>query len=270
MNTLPAALTWYHLGIATIPLLARDKRPALDGWRRYQSEMPRLRDLETWFDSGRYNIAVLCGWRGLVVLDFDDLDVYYRWIDATPYPGTYQVATARGIHMYYYCQEETECTHGKGWDVKAAGGYVVGVPSIHPSGHCYYAFLDSRPSEIATIQSIWSLVEKPDPPMPLVHSSPPDPWAVAMRPDSASPGISIAEIKARITLHDLLNLPHNGRRHMLQCPLPGHDDRNASFAVFADDHFYCFGCQRHGDVLDFIALRDGLTTAEAMRLLTNS
>jgi hypothetical protein len=267
---LEAALTWHNLGIATIPLLARDKRPALDGWRRYQSEMPRLRDLNMWFGSGRYNIAVLCGWRGLVVLDFDDEDVCDHWSDLTPAPDTYQVTTSRGRHLYYYCREDTECVKGPGWDVKAAGGYVVGVPSIHPSGHQYHPFMYWEPGQIATIQSIWNLIEKPDPPMPLTHSTPSDPWAIAMRPDSNGPSSSIAEVKARLTLHQLLGLPHNGRRHMLQCPLPGHDDENASFAVFADDRFYCFGCQRYGDVLDFVALRDGLTVAEALRLLTNS
>src|SRR5690606_18686285 len=128
---------------------------------------------------------------------------------------------------------------------------------IHPTGHIYRAV--GEPRHIVAIPSIWDLVTKPEPPLPPAYSAPvlADPWTEALR--DPGPVISIAEIKSRVTLHDLLNLPRNGRRHMLRCPLPGHDDENASFAVFADDHFYCFGCQQHGDVLDFVALRDGLT-----------
>jgi len=265
MNRLDTARQWLDLGIATMPILARDKRPALPTWRRYQSVLPTIAELRTWFGSDRYNLAVITGWQGLVVLDFDNRDVYARWL-LTHRAETYQVVTQRGVHLYFYCQEPVECTRGDGWDVKAAGGYVLAPPSIHPSGHIYTAI--GSPLEIAGCRSIWDLVDKPESPLPLRNNSADtDPFDAAMQADYV--GLSIAEIKARHPLASVLGIAPVRRRTMLKCPLPGHDDRNASFAVFPDDHFYCFGCNRYGDVVDFVALRDNISIAEAMRVLTN-
>lgn len=42
-----------------------------------------------------------------------------------------------------------------------------------------------------------------------------------------------------------------GRNRMARCPFhPG--DRNASLQLY-DDHFYCFSCHAHGDVIDFVS-----------------
>lgn len=42
------------------------------------------------------------------------------------------------------------------------------------------------------------------------------------------------------------------------CPLPGHEEKTPSFTVYAeDDHFHCYGCQAHGDVLDLHQLAHG-------------
>lgn len=60
------------------------------------------------------------------------------------------------------------------------------------------------------------------------------------------------EIKRRLSVPDLLRrygheAPHTG---MIRCPLPGHDDTNASFSIFeGGEAFKCHGCGRGGDVL---------------------
>ena len=54
-----------------------------------------------------------------------------------------------------------------------------------------------------------------------------------------------------------LDVPVSG---MLRCPF--HDDRHPSLKLY-DDHFYCFGCQKHGDVIDFTAELLGLPLYEA-------
>lgn len=52
------------------------------------------------------------------------------------------------------------------------------------------------------------------------------------------------------------------------CPLPGHGDRTPSFTVWPAQHrFHCFGCQRHGDVIDFVRdlhLHDDWTSLDAL------
>ena len=41
------------------------------------------------------------------------------------------------------------------------------------------------------------------------------------------------------------------------CPLPDHDEKTPSFTVYPDDHWWCYGCQRGGDVLDLHQLAHG-------------
>lgn len=51
-------------------------------------------------------------------------------------------------------------------------------------------------------------------------------------------------------------------------PCPFHTDKTPSFKVSQDKQsFYCFGCNEHGDVIDFIMKRHVLTFKDAMALL---
>ena len=56
--------------------------------------------------------------------------------------------------------------------------------------------------------------------------------------------------------------PAGPGRHKGLCPF--HDDRRSSLVVYADDqHFHCFACGAHGDVIDFVRRRFDLGFAEA-------
>ena len=50
------------------------------------------------------------------------------------------------------------------------------------------------------------------------------------------------------------------RSGMICCPF--HPDRHPSMKLY-DDHFYCFGCHKRGDVIDFAAELLGLSPYEA-------
>jgi DNA primase len=43
-----------------------------------------------------------------------------------------------------------------------------------------------------------------------------------------------------------------------RCPYPDHEDNNTSFYLYPDSRFFCYGCRRHGDVVDLWALVKGL------------
>ena len=71
----------------------------------------------------------------------------------------------------------------------------------------------------------------------------------------------IQQIKERTTLSDIVRQhqadlkPAGERKFTCICPLPGHKDSKPSFHV--DDstgRFCCFGCDRHGDVIDFLEI----------------
>ena len=265
MDTLQTAQEWRHLGIATIPCCARSKRPAIDSWKRYQTELPSSRQLEKWFASGRYNLAVVTGWRGLVVLDFDDMAVAFpKWIDNMNdecfdvMRPTYVVNTARGLHYYFYSQEPIENTRGEGWDIKAGGGYVLGTPSEHPSGHIYRA--SWSPSDIIEIKSIWDFVERPIVDMPTMRHHKADPFDIAMRDKS---GTTIEVVNAAHTIESHLGISASSLRIMAYCPF--HADTHESFAIYPDGHWHCYGCQEHGgDYVDFYARLKGLTIVEVL------
>lgn len=54
------------------------------------------------------------------------------------------------------------------------------------------------------------------------------------------------------------------RTSMALCPF--HPDRNPSLFV-ADDHFHCFGCGEHGDVIDFTSKLFGISGKSAAKKL---
>jgi CHC2 zinc finger/Toprim-like len=52
------------------------------------------------------------------------------------------------------------------------------------------------------------------------------------------------------------------------CPL--HAERTPSFHVYPDEHFNCFGCGAHGDVIALCSKLDGLTVVQAAKRLGSS
>ncbi|MDO5537285.1 MAG: CHC2 zinc finger domain-containing protein, partial [Desulfovibrionaceae bacterium] len=64
---------------------------------------------------------------------------------------------------------------------------------------------------------------------------------------------AIALIKERIPIVDLINrfvpLRQIGNRFVAPCPF--HQETKPSFNVTPDGRFYCFGCQKSGDIFSF-------------------
>ncbi len=85
----------------------------------------------------------------------------------------------------------------------------------------------------------------------------------------------IETIRARHPIEDVVSiytdLRRSGRVLKGHCPLPGHEDRTPSFCVYvADQRFYCFGCNRGGDVFEFLELVEQLNFREAVERLEGS
>lgn len=73
--------------------------------------------------------------------------------------------------------------------------------------------------------------------------------------------VPIASVAAALNIR----LPANGRG---RCPLPGHEDRNPSFAIRdATNSFRCYACGRHGSVIDLVMEMEQLDFAAACRWL---
>jgi len=260
MTSLETALQWRNLGIATIPILAGSKRPALDAWERWQHELPSEAKLRAWFAVG-YNLAVVLGWRNLAVIDFDSQDVWQSWQTERDPLDTYRVQTARGWHYYFYIEGEVKCWKGNRVDVKAAGGYVLSPPSVHPTGHQYQGY--GSPECILRVHSIKEILPEYEPPALIAHvSRPADPYDMAMRQEC---GTSVANIKATWRWEDVLSVNGTARRGVVMVNCPFHADEHASMALYPDKHAFCYGCQWRGDLLDMYARLHSLTIPEAMR-----
>ena len=262
MNALETALQWHSLGIATIPILAGSKKPALQSWSEYQKRLPTEGELRAWFVV-EYGLAVLTGWRGLAVVDFDDSDYWESWQAGRDPIDTYRVETRRGWHLYFFVDEPVSCWHSEVVDVKAAGGYVLAPPSIHPSGHKYQGY--GSPSQIAMITSIKDVIPEYEdvPQWQPRERKPLDPYEAAMREPC---GTSVEAVKAQWRWEDLIPLNGRARRGVTMTNCPLHSDKNASFAIYPDGHWHCFGCGGHGgDIIDLFAAMNNLTVQEALR-----
>lgn len=79
-----------------------------------------------------------------------------------------------------------------------------------------------------------------------------------------------SELKARVSLQSIVardvKLTRAGGGLLVgRCLF--HAENTPSLTVYPDQHFHCFGCGAHGDVIDWIRQRDHLTFREAIELL---
>lgn len=250
-------------GIATIPVIYRDKKPAIR-WKEYQSRLPTEQELMTWFLVPR-NIAVITGWRGLTVLDFDDHKSFRRWqlwaTKRNPKTDTfcnpmaafvavrgYRVATSRGHHVYVRLTKATRTrpllnADGKrtGVDIKSLGGYVIAPPSIHPSGKQYTsvnhlipkvdALSDILPADLLTLPVNTEYqregIRVPRPKPDLLCS---DPWEAAERVGTFSDDL-VAAIRERFKVESFFRETWSTGNGWLLARCPLHNDNDPSMWI---------------------------------------
>ena len=79
-------------------------------------------------------------------------------------------------------------------------------------------------------------------------------------------------VKDRVDLADVVSkhtrLVKTGNGFKACCPLPGHREKTPSFHIDRQKNlYYCYGCQRGGDVFNFLQLVEGLNFIEALKEL---
>jgi hypothetical protein len=106
--------------------------------------------LQRWFARYDYNVGIRTGVASQIfILDVDgdcgfaslaDLEFEHGRL-----PSTLASRTATGRHYWFICPDPLPCSTGKigpGLDIRGDNGYVVGPPSLHPSGR-KYSWLDA-------------------------------------------------------------------------------------------------------------------------------
>ena len=87
---------------------------------------------------------------------------------------------------------------------------------------------------------------------------------------STIPPRFMQELRDRLTLSEVIGrrikVLRAGREFKACCPF--HHEKSPSFYINDDKQFYhCFGCQAHGDVVEFTMRHDNLTFIEAVESL---
>lgn len=150
---LVAALELAARGWPVFPLAPRDKVPALRGGRGvYDATTERAQIQDWWERDPARNVGVALG-RGLVVVDVDRRsggDVFLEGMQVRHglLPETVTVETADGFHFYFEGSDIPSWEPGPGVEVRSVGYYVVGVESVHPTGHRYRYAPGRSPDEI--------------------------------------------------------------------------------------------------------------------------
>lgn len=156
MSLAHAAHAYAEQGIPVFPLAPRDKMPCVP--RGFYSATTDLDQIQDWWSRWpRANIGIATGKpSGFWVLDIDprhggllSLEILERhardWGAVVPLHQTLrQLTGGGGIHLVYQMpvQPGADPPNGafadyQGIDLKKGGGYVLGPPSIHPSGMAY-------------------------------------------------------------------------------------------------------------------------------------
>ena len=311
-SLLDTAMKYYALGIATIPIKFKDKLPDSKAikkvtgdysWKRYMhtcGRLPTPEELVTWFANGAdRNIAVMSGWSGLTIIDFDDDHRYQKWIAwirdednlIARYisDNTYQVITGRGRHIYVLLEDPLDHNIKGAVEIQATRRYNLAPPSVHPTGKIYQAV--NPDAVILTVDRIerimprdWLFPPKGISVRGVVMVRPPtlspaemgDPWESASDPQ---PGLEmgiVKKIKATIDIRTFLppDAHPSGNGYLVAyCPL--HDDEHRSLLVDLDrQKVKCMaGCTQYSnrgawiDVINLYARLRKITNGDAVREL---
>jgi len=143
MGTIEYAKSYVKQGFSVIPLKPRDKRPAIESWKDYQTRKATEEELEQWFGNGsQVNIGIVTGKiSGIAVVDLDSEEAI-QFAKENHFPQTPTVKTGKGRHLYYRYRNGIRNSQKRddlpGIDLRGDGGYVVAPPSTHPSGEKYH------------------------------------------------------------------------------------------------------------------------------------
>lgn len=259
-------LEWLARGISVFPCKA-DKTPDVQARLWYVTHLPTSAAVRGW---ARNHVAygVVTGWRNLVVMDFDDLALYGAWCEwaaaenleaALVGAHTYQVLTARGVHVYVYSDVQPRQMHMQGFDLQARGAYVIGEGSTHPTGAEYRALNPGAPLvQVANVLTLLPPFLQPKQPTESQRRVPI--LAAVVRIPTMTPQealdhvltggelLELAKSPNTARIWEMLNIPRAQIRDsgpgygMARCPL--HDDEHPSLSVdFTTNRVSCqAGC----------------------------
>ena len=140
----------YHCGFSVVPQWRKAgdvklSKQLLFSGMQFQQRIPSSEELRKWFTTPTSrNLAIIPGEisDNLVILDFDEMDVFRLWLSLVPdVCDLPMVQTSRGMHVYFRLTQMIRNGQGffEGYHFGQiiAHGNITAPPSVHGSGHVY-------------------------------------------------------------------------------------------------------------------------------------
>ncbi len=137
MNSRELIHQYLEWGFNILPAREDAKFPAIGEWKKYQKERFPTEEVERYLEQGHKNWIVVCGAvsNNLLVVDFDNLDIYEKFLQSMPNDllKTLIVRTGKkGYHIYYRTPEPIKATKMGAVDIQGEGKLAMIPPSVHP------------------------------------------------------------------------------------------------------------------------------------------
>ena len=169
-ETYKTAQDWVRRGFSVIPIRYASKQPAVK-WLTYTERLPTRSELQQWFENEPMNIGIVAGWEDLVIIDFDEFDVFKKWqkwayknsvTSRLIMERTRMHLTSRGVHVFVRCCDAENLNPAENFklpkiDILARNKYALLPPSKHPSGANYEVWHDGP---AWTISSLYDVLPK--------------------------------------------------------------------------------------------------------------
>lgn len=266
------ALIFHKKDVPILPCY-RSSKAILEGYGPHRDKAPDIDFLYSWIKDQGNNFALVTGYPrsgpGLVVLDFDDQEVFNCWArEAGSLADTFTVATYRGYHVYYWA-EDHRSWKANGVDILGSGRAVIGPFCDHPKGGIYQPLNQPVIRTIDTV-SDFPLLSDNRPDLPQPPEKPPERLTGKGQGRGA-----VARIKASWPIEEALqllqprsfqSLKGSGRWARGLCPF--HDDKRPSFWIDRERNLFgCHTCEAGGDVINLVALTYGLDSRAAIKAI---
>lgn len=208
---LEAALNYHAEGLCVIPIVERDKKPALATWEEYHTRLSTAEEIKQWWSGHNFNVGIVHGEvsSNYIALDIDHdngiLDDLFNEFGSLFMGRIEQSGSWEGYHVplrlsqlpdFGMDQKQDRPRGNRTWktergcvNIRARFCQTVAPPSIHPSGNPY-RFLQNGP--ITQAQNLDGLIEYLNRLAP-----PPVPKQSSNKPIRATEGNDLlAEVKA--------------------------------------------------------------------------
>lgn len=227
-----------------------------------------------WVMSKGGNYGVLCGYGGLFVLDFDDLDTFNKVKKVLPPTFTVKSGGKKLPHMYYIANDTTEVNTvlfddedgNRIIDLQGQGKYVVGAGSRVNEGRNEYKVYKNFPITHVSYAHICSTLKDYFPHTHIAKSKK-MPFTAKRMAYRSNPDDEVEKIKGLVSMPTLLS--HYGSnvwKRRCECPM-GHQSNSNATVAFDRDLMYCFHCCKGGDIFNVVMEVEGLGFRDAISWL---